>query len=580
MHDLVIRNGTVVDGSGADRRVADVAVTNGVITSVGEVEGAAARTIDAEGHLVLPGWVDVHTHYDGQATWDPDMTPSSWHGVTTAVFGNCGVGFAPVRRGSEGYLINLMEGVEDIPESVLSEGMDFTWESYPEYLDALEATSRVMDIGAQLPHGALRFFVMGERGADHTEVPTQGELDELGRLAEEALVAGALGISTSRTTKHKAADGRLTPSLTAGDPELAAIAQAMRAADAGVLQVNSDFGPGEFEHVRKAAELSGRPLSVLLLQVDNDPELWKVTRDDIHRANAAGIAVTGQVGCRPIGVMLGLDATVNPFRTIPAYEAIADLPLPERALRMRTDESLRRALVADRPRDEHTTWMDYALTRSYEMDESLDYEPDPATAIALRAAEMGVDPWQLLLDLLAVGDGSALLLYPFENYFNGDLEDIREMLADPFTICGIGDAGAHVGTICDASYPTYLLTHWTRDRTRGEKLPLEFVVNKQTRRTAETYGLFDRGLLRPGYRADINIVDHAALSVGRPELVFDLPAGGKRLVQRAEGYRHTFVRGVETMADGEFTGERPGLLVRGAQPGPGEHSGAVVSAGR
>ena len=523
MHDLVIRNGTVVDGSGADRQLADVAVTNGVITAVGEVEGSAARTVDAEGHLVLPGWVDVHTHYDGQATWDPDMTPSSWHGVTTAVFGNCGVGFAPVRRGSEGYLINLMEGVEDIPESVLSEGIDFTWESYPEYLDALEATSRVMDIGAQLPHGALRFFVMGERGADHTEVPTQTELDELRRLAQEALAAGALGISTSRTTKHKAADGRLTPSLTAGDPELAAIAQAMREADAGVLQVNSDFGPGEFEHLRQAAELSGRPLSVLLLQVDNDPELWKVTRDDIHSANAAGIAATGQVGCRPIGVMLGLDAT---------------------------------------------TWMDYALTRSYEMDESLDYEPDPATAIAIRAAEMGVDPWLLLLDLLSSGDGSSLLLYPFENYFNGDLEDIREMLADPFTICGIGDAGAHVGTICDASYPTYLLSHWTRDRTRGEKLPLEFVVNKQTRRTAETYGLFDRGLVQPGYRADINIVDHGALSVGRPELVFDLPAGGKRLIQRAEGYRHTFVLGIETMADGEFTGERPGRLVRGAQSGP------------
>jgi len=568
MHDFVIRNGTVVDGSGAERQIADVAVTDGVITAVGEVEGPARRTIDAEGHLVLPGWVDIHTHYDGQATWDPDMTPSSWHGVTTAVFGNCGVGFAPVRPGSEQYLINLMEGVEDIPESVLSEGIDFTWESYPEYLDALAQTDRVMDIGAQLPHGALRFYVMGERGADHTEVPTADELAELGRLSEAALRAGALGISTSRTTKHKAADGSLTPSLTAGDPELAALAGAMRAADAGVLQVNSDFGPGEFEHLRQAAELSGRPLSVLLLQVDSAPELWKETRDAIHAANAAGIAATGQVGCRPIGVMLGLDATVNPFRTNPAYQAIADLPLAERAARMRNDESLRRALVADRPHDGHTKWMDYALTRSYDLGDELNYEPDPSTSIALRAAEYGVDPWQLLLDLLAADDGSTLLLFPFENYYNGDLEDIRTMLADPFTICGIGDAGAHVGTICDASYPTYLLSHWTRDRTRGEKLPLEFVVNKQTRRTAETYGLLDRGLLQPGYRADINIVDHGALSVGRPELIFDLPAGGKRLVQRPEGYRHTFVRGVETMADGEFTGDRPGRLVRGAQPQP------------
>ena len=564
MHDLVIRNGTVVDGSGDDRKMADVAVTDGIVTEVGEVDGPATRTVDAEGQLVLPGWVDIHTHYDGQATWDPDMTPSSWHGVTTAVFGNCGVGFAPVKPGSEDYLINLMEGVEDIPGTVLTEGIDFTWEGFPEYLDALESADRVMDIGAQLPHGALRFYVMGERGADHNEVPTADELGQIEQLVRESLDAGALGFSTSRTTKHKAADGSLTPSLTAGDPELAAIASAMRDAQAGVLQVNSDFGEGDFAHIRQAAEIAGRPLSVLLLQVDNDPELWKTTRDQIHAANAAGVAATGQVGCRPIGVMLGLDATVNPFRTDPAYQAIEHLPLAERAAKMRTDESLRKALVEQRPTNGHTKWMDYALTRAYELGDDLNYEPDPSTAIAKRAAADGVDPWSMLLDLLAAGDGSTLLLYPFENYFNGDLEDIRTMLADPYTICGIGDAGAHVGTICDASYPTYLLTHWTRDRTRGEQLPLEFVVNKQTRRTAETYGLLDRGLLQPGYRADINIIDHAALSVGKPELIFDLPAGGKRLVQRPTGYRHTFVAGVETLADGELTGARPGRLIRGA----------------
>ncbi|MFT7597923.1 MAG: N-acyl-D-aspartate/D-glutamate deacylase [Acidimicrobiales bacterium] len=569
MHDLVIRNGTVVDGSGDNRQVADVAVTDGIVTHVGIVDGVATRTIDAEGQLVLPGWVDIHTHYDGQATWDPDMTPSSWHGVTTAVFGNCGVGFAPVRPGGEDFLINLMEGVEDIPGTVLSEGIDFSWETYPEYLDVLSQTPRVMDIGAQLPHGALRFYVMGERGADHEAVPTSDELGQLGTLVQEALGAGALGFSTSRTTKHKAADGRLTPSLSAGDPELAAVAEAMRAAEAGVLQVNSDFGPGDFEHLRQAAAISGRPLSVLLLQVDSDPERWRTTRDEIHQANANGITATGQVGCRPIGVMLGLDATVNPFRTNPAYEAIADLPLAERAARMRNDDVLRRALVRERPSDAHVTWMDYALTRSYELGDQLNYEPDPADSIANKAAASGVDPWQLLLDLLSAGDGTTLLLYPFENYFNGNLEDIREMLSDPYTICGIGDAGAHVGTICDASYPTYLLSHWTRDRTRGEQLPLEFVVNKQTRRTAETYGLLDRGLIRPGYRADINVIDHAAISVGRPELIFDLPAGGKRLIQRPEGYLHTFVAGTETLAGGEFTGARPGGLVRGAQPEPG-----------
>ena len=427
---------------------------------------------------------------------------------------------------------------------------------------------RVLDIGAQIPHGALRFYVMGQRGALHDEVPTPAELGEFGHLVREALDAGALGFTTSRTIKHKAADGRFTPSLTASDPELAAVADAMREAAAGLIEANSDFEPGDFERLRQAAQISGRPLSVLLLQVDNAPERWKTTRDEIHAANAGGVEVTGQVGCRPIGVMIGLDATVNPFRTNPAYKAIAHLALDERATLMRTDVGLREALVAGRPTDKHTEWMDYAFTRAYELGEVLDYEPDPVNAVARRAAAAGLDPWQLMLDLLAAGDGSTLLLYPFENYFNGDLEDIRTMLADPYTVCGIGDAGAHVGTICDASYPTFLLTHWARDRTRGEQLPLEFLVNKQTRRTAETYGLLDRGLLRPGYRADLNIVDHAALSVGRPQLAFDLPTGGKRLVQRPVGYRHTFVAGVETLADGEFTGQRPGRLVRGARPGP------------
>ncbi len=568
MAEVVIRNGTVVDGSGGPARVADVAVTDGCIAEVGRVSGTGCREIDAAGHLVLPGWVDVHTHYDGQATWDPDMTPSSWHGVTTAVFGNCGVGFAPVQPGTEDYLINLMEGVEDIPGTVLAEGMDFSWTSYPEYLDALERTPRVMDIGSQLPHGALRFFVMGDRGADHAEVPSPDELERIESLVTEALNAGALGFTTSRTSKHKAADGRLTPSLSAGDPELAAVARGMRAAGAGVLQVNSDFGPGEFAHLRAAAELAGRPLSVLLLQVDRAPELWRETLADIRDANAAGIAANGQVGCRPISVLLGLDVSVNPFGNHPAYQEIAHLPTPERARRLRNDEALRSALVNDRPADGFSTWMDYALTRACELGEVPDYEPHPRDTVAARAAELGVSPWQLALDLLSEGDGAALLLYPFENYTDGSLDVIREMLADPHTICGIGDAGAHVGTICDASYPTYLLTHWARDRTRGDGLPLEFLVHKQTRGNAMAYGLADRGLLAPGYRADVNVVDFDALSVDRPKLVYDLPTGGKRLVQRSSGYRHTLVAGVEVSADGEFTGERPGRLVRGAQPDP------------
>ena len=410
MADVVIRNGTVVDGSGSPPRTADVALSDGTVVEVGAVSGRGRREIDAEGHLVLPGWVDIHTHYDGQATWDPEMTPSSWHGVTTAIFGNCGVGFAPVQPGTEDYLINLMEGVEDIPGTVLAEGIDFCWTSYPEYLDALAATPRVMDVGSQLPHGALRFFVMGERGADHAELPSAHELERISELVTEALEAGALGFTTSRTTKHKAADGRLTPSLSAGDPELAAVARAMRQADAGVLQVNSDFGPGEFETLRDAAELSGRPLSVLLLQVDNAPELWRETLDHIHAANAAGIAANGQVGCRPISVMLGLDVSVNPFGNHPAYREIAHLPTPQRAARMRNDEHLRRALVADRPADGFSKWMDYALTRAFELGDVPDYEPDPRASVAARAADLGVSPWELALDLLSDGDGDALLL--------------------------------------------------------------------------------------------------------------------------------------------------------------------------
>ena len=568
MHDLVIRNARIVDGSGSPEFMGDLAVSDGLLTDVGKIDGSARQQIDADGQLVVPGWVDIHTHYDGQATWDPDMTPSSWHGVTTAVFGNCGVGFAPVRPGSEDFLINLMEGVEDIPGTVLAEGIDFTWQTYPEYLDVLESMPRVMDIGSQIPHGALRFFVMGERGADHQERPNADELVQLEYLVSDALQAGALGFSTSRTTKHKAADGRLTPSLSAGDPELAAIANAMKSSGAGVLQVNSDFGPGEFEALEEAARISGRPLSALIIQVDHSPVLWRETLNQIGHANKQGLSMTGQVGCRPIGVLLGLDATVNPFGNHPAYKAISELPLAERAALLRENRELRTKLIDERPVDGFSDWMNYALTRAFELGDDLNYEPEPSTSVAARAEAMNESPWELALDLLASGKGETLLLYPFENYASGSLDDVFEMLTDPHTICGVGDAGAHVGTICDASYPTYLLTHWGRDRTRGERLSLEFLVNKQTRRTAETYGLLDRGLLQSGYKADFNVIDFDRLSVGSPELVRDLPAGGKRLVQRPTGYSHTFVSGVEVSRRGELTGMRPGHLVRGAQPDP------------
>lgn len=566
MHDLIIKNGTIVDGTGSEPRTADVAVDAGRITEVGKLNSRAQREINADGNLVMPGWVDIHTHYDGQATWDSYLTPSSWHGVTTTVFGNCGVGFAPLRPGSEDYLINLMEGVEDIPGTVLAEGIDFRWESFPDYMNVLESMPRVMDIGAQVPHGALRFYVMGERGADHSERPSDAEITEMGNLLEQALEAGAMGFTTSRTVKHKAADGRPTPSLSADEPELAGIVAAMARAGKGVIECNSDLEPGDLDLLCQAARIAGRPLSVLLLQADATPQRWQETLQGIHAANQSGLAVTGQVGCRPIGIMMGLETTVHPFAGHPAWKALRDLSPAERYTRLSNDAGLRQRLIEERPDNGHTKWMAYALTRSYELGNPPNYEPEPSQSIAARAETSGQNMWALALELLMKQEGQALLLYPFENYTEGNLDIIRQMLLDPHTICGLGDGGAHVATICDASYPTFLLTHWARDRVRGERLPLEYLVKKQTHDTARSYGLLDRGVLAPGYKADINVVDFAALGVTSPRLQYDLPAGGKRLVQRANGYRQTFVAGIEVARDGEHTGELPGVLVRGAQP--------------
>jgi N-acyl-D-aspartate/D-glutamate deacylase len=562
MHDLVIRGGNVVDGSGSAPRIADVAVNDGRITAVERSVDRGHREIDAAGLLVTPGFVDIHTHYDGQATWDPYLTASSLHGVTTVVFGNCGVGFAPVRKGAAPYLINLMEGVEDIPGTVLSEGVAFDWESFPEYLDALAATPKVMDIGAQVPHGALRFYVMGERGADHAQDPTVAEIEAMGSLLEDALRAGALGFTTSRTIKHRAKDGRFTPGLTAHEPELMGLARAMRRAGRGVIEVNSDFGPGEFEILRDAAQVAGRPLSLLLIQVDRAPDLWRETLQQIHAARKEGVEVNAQVGCRPIGVILGLETSIHPFVTHPAWIAMADLTPAQRYQRLLQDSELRRVLVQEHPENEHTRAMDFALTRAYPLDDRLDYEPEPSRSVAALARAQNRHPWDVALELMMRDDGKALLLNTFENYTDGDLAVVREMLTDEATVLGVADGGAHVGVICDAGSPTFLLSHWARDRKRGPGLPLEFLVHKQTRQTALAYGLADRGLLAPGYKADINVIDFERLRLLKPQVVYDLPAGGKRLMQHAEGYRHTFVAGRETVCDGEHTGQLPGRLLR------------------
>lgn len=562
MHDLVIRGGRVVDGTGRSATIADIGVDGHTITVVGTEVGRGHREINADGLLVTPGFIDVHTHYDGQATWDPYLTPSSKHGVTTTVFGNCGVGFAPVRPGASSYLINLMEGVEDIPGTVLAEGVKFNWESFPEYLDVLASAPKVMDTAAQVPHGVLRFYVMGERGALHDEIPTEPEVATMGHLLEDALRAGAFGLTTSRTTKHRTLDGRLTPSLSARSAEMMGLAQAMRRAGRGVIEVNSDFGPGEFEAMRAAAEVAQRPLSVLLLQVNDAPDLWRDTRDRIHAARRAGIAANGQVGCRPIGVMMGFETSIHPFTTHPLWTAMAALTPAQRFERLRDESALRQGLIDQRPTDAHTLTMHERMARTYVFDDRYDYEPLPSTSLAARARESGRSVWALALEAMMAEDGKGLLTHTFENYAEGSLDVIREMLVDDATIMGLGDGGAHVATIVDASAPTFLLTHWARDRRRGERIPLEFLIRKQTRDCALAYGLTDRGVIAPGFRADLNIIDFAGLRSFRPEVVYDLPAGGRRLTQRAQGYRHTFVAGQETLSNDEHTGTLPGRLLR------------------
>src|SRR5882672_11510938 len=415
MHDLVIRNGTVIDGSGSPRRIADIAVQDGKIAAVGPSLAPGKREIDADGLIVAPGFVDIHTHYDGQATWDPFVTPSSWHGVTTTVFGNCGVGFAPVRPGQSGYLINLMEGVEDIPGTVLSEGVKFNWESFPDYLDALGSMTRAVDVAAQLPHGALRFYVMGDRGADHAEVPNQGEREEMTRLVEQALRAGALGVTTSRTTKHKARDGRFTPSLSAREVELFALAEGMKRAGKGVLQVNSDFGPGEFEALDAAARLAGRPLSVLLVQVDAQPKLWRRTRDQGRAANA-------QVGSRPIGVIMGFETTVHPFAAHPVWRELRKLAPAELQARLAAAADLRRRLTAPRTGEGAPAFMSESFHKMFAVGDRPDYEPDAANSVAAIAERTRRTPQEVALEVMMAHGGKGLLMLPFENYAYGSLD--------------------------------------------------------------------------------------------------------------------------------------------------------------
>ena len=507
-HDLVIRGGTLIDGTGAARRIADVAVDDGVITVVGEVEGTGKREIDASGAVVTPGFVDIHTHYDGQATWEATMQPSSWHGVTTVVFGNCGVGFAPVHDTDHERLVQLMEGVEDIPGTALHEGLTWEWNTLSEYLDALDGP-KDMDIAAQVPHAALRLHVMGERGAKGEDAEPD-DIAEMGRLAAEAVEAGFLGFTTSRTQNHKTSLGEPTPTLTAAQDELVGIAEAIGTTGRGVLQLVSDFADidGEFAIVRAMTESSGRPISFTLVESPRGYEYHRRILEHIETARGDGLTVTGQTAVRPIGVLLGFECTLNPFLINPVYREIADLPRDERTATLRDPAFRARLLEAAGGKDMQA--VGGRLIEKYDimfaLGETPNYEPDMATTIAATAAREGRSPAEVALDAMLENDGTAMLWVPFSNYGQGNLDGTRELLTHPYTVPALSDGGAHVGTICDGSFPTTLLQHWGRDRD-GERIDVEFLIQRQCRDTARLVGLHDRGVVAPGYRADLNVVD-------------------------------------------------------------------------
>src|SRR6516165_10269145 len=570
MHDLVLRGGTIVDGTGAAARTGDVAIEDGKITGVGKVTGRAPREIDAGGLVVTPGWVDIHTHYDGQATWDPELAPSSWHGVTTVVMGNCGVGFAPARPDRHDWLIGLMEGVEDIPGTALAEGIRWQWERFPEYLDALEAMPRALDVGTQVPHGAVRAYVMGERGA-RNQPATADDIAGMAAIVREGVAAGALGFTTSRTLLHRAIDGEPVPGTFAAAEELIGIGRVLGELGRGVIELAADLLPEEPElaWMEDVSAATRRPVTFACLQNDADPEQWRRLLAAADQAAERGATLVPQVAARPTSVLMGLEGKLHPFVAHTTYQELEHLALAERVRRMRDPETRRRILEEQ---VEFTNpilaYIATAFHKLFPLGDPPDYEPRPEASVAAIAQRLGVTPSEVAYDLLLERDGHELLYLPFLNYSGFDFEAIREMLLHPRTVLGLADGGAHCGVICDAGTPTYLLTHWVRDRRRGPRLPIEHVVARQTRDTARLYGLEDRGILAPGFLADANVIDLDRLALAPPEMVHRPPANGRRLIQRVRGYRATVKRGVVTAEDGTTTGALPGRLVRGPQAAP------------
>ena len=567
MHDLVIRGGKVVDGSGAPARVADVAVDGDTIRAVGGV-GAGRREVDADGALVAPGWVDIHTHYDGQATWDGELAPSSHHGVTTIVMGNCGVGFAPVRPGTESFLIELMEGVEDIPGPALHAGMDWRWESFDEYLAALESRPRTLDVAAQVAHSAVRAYVLGERA--HANDLSDAEIVEMAAVVREGIEAGAFGFSTSQTRAHTSRHG-LVPGTFAFRRELVAIAQALADAGHGVFQcVSDETSLGNDAAVFDELCDTGVPITFSVAQMPREPWGFRESLDHARDSTAAGRPIAPQVPARPTGMLYGLQSSFHPFISHPSFEPLLNQPLERVVAELRRPE-LRARLLTERQRFEGTIWDGLARvwSRMFKLGDPPDYEPPREASVQAAAEREGRRPEEVLLDWLLEDEGRAFVFAPLGSYYAHDLEAVREMLEHPAAVVGLSDGGAHCALICDASFPTYLLAHWTRDRTRGPRLPLERVVHLQTQAPARTYGLHDRGRIAPGLRADFNLIDYPGLKLHAPQMVFDLPGDARRLIQRADGYRMTFQSGVQTFADGEPTGARPGRTLRAGPRGPG-----------
>lgn len=571
MHDTVIRGGTIVDGNGGTPFTGDLAIDDGRISVVGAKAGPGQREIDADGLLVAPGWVDVHTHYDGQATWDPILAPSSWHGVTTALFGNCGVGFAPVRKAHHRELIDLMEAIEEIPGTALEEGVTYDWESFPEYLDALDRQPRAIDVAAQVPHHPLRVYVMGER-AINREPATAEDIATMCALTEESMAAGAFGFTTSRTNSHKTLTGDFVPGRYSEVDELIGIGSCLAKFDYGAFGMNSDFDDeqGEMAWITDLARQTGRPVWFLITQNIRDPERWRRLLAGIHAARATGAPVSAQVACRPVGVLLGIGATLTPFSAREAYQELLPLSGDERLARMR-DPAMRERILkspnSDAAMDRLSPSRVRAITRwdrMYTFGPDADYEPSEERCVVTIAAHTNRTVEEVVYDYLVEGV-DRFLYCPVSNYVDGNLETTREMFLDSATLSGLSDGGAHVGSVVDASMPTYLLTHWARDRKRGPRLPLEMVVKAQTSETADFFGFTDRGQLVPGLRADVNLIDHEGLRIHTPHLVNDLPAGGKRLIQGVDGYVATIVAGQTIFENGEHTGALPGRLVRAGE---------------